>query len=254
MEGRFTFFGTGASMGVPVIGCSCFVCCSDSPLNKRTRSCSLFQCGNKKILIDVGPDFRFQAIQHRIKNIDGLMLTHTHYDHIAGIDDLRVFAFKPHPPVPVLLSEETMEDLKRRYFYLVEEKAPKLSFQVLKKDFNEVEFLGIKVGYFFYDQLGMQVTGYRFGDLAFLTDIKHYPVSIFEELEGCNTLVLSAINWEKTRAHINIEEAIEIAEKVKAKRVFLTHIGHELDHESTNEKLPKCMQLAYDGLSITCHL
>lgn len=254
MEGRFTFFGTGASTGVPVIGCSCSTCISDSPLNKRTRSCSLFEFDNKKILIDVGPDFRFQAIGHRIKTIDGLILTHTHYDHIAGIDDLRVFAFKPNPPIPVLLSEETMQDLKRRYFYLVEEKSPKLDFKVLEKDQNVVDFLGLKIRYFFYDQLGMQVTGYRFGDLAFLTDIKDYPNSIFETLEGVHTLILSALHWEKTRAHIGIEEAIDIAEKVGAKRVFLTHIGHELDHEGTNEELPKFMQLAYDGLSITCHL
>ena len=254
MEGRFTFFGSGASMGIPVIGCSCAVCFSNSPLNKRMRSCSLLQVQDKNFLVDIGPDFRFQALQHHITKVDGLILTHTHYDHIAGVDDLRVFAFKPNPPVPVLLSRETMEDLKKRYFYLIEEKAPKLSFQVLTKDMGDIDFLGLKVSYFFYDQSGMQVTGYRFGDLAFLTDIKNYPVSMFEVLEGCDTFILSAMGWEKTRAHISIEEAIEIAEKVKAKRVFLTHIGHELDHEKTNEKLPKFMQLAYDGLSITCQL
>jgi phosphoribosyl 1,2-cyclic phosphate phosphodiesterase len=254
MEGRFTFLGTGAATGVPVIGCQCAICLSESPLNKRKRSCSLFETHNKKFLIDVGPDFRSQALKHHITELDGLILTHTHYDHVAGIDDLRIFAFKKKIPLPVLLSKDTMTDLQRRYFYLVEEKSPKLKFQILEENAFEVDFLGLKLQYFFHDQVGMQVTGYRFGDLAFITDIKHYPQSMFDRLKGCNTLILSAVDWKQTRAHIGIEEAIEIGEKVKAQKVFLTHIGHELDHESTNEKLPKFMQLAYDGLSITCRL
>ena len=108
--------------------------------------------------------------------------------------------------------------------------------------------------YVSYKQTGMGVTGYRFGDLAFITDIKEYSPGIFESLKGCETLILSAIDWSPTNAHISIEEAIEIAQRVGAKRVFLTHIGHELDHEGTNRKLPQFMELAYDGMSVECNL
>lgn len=255
MRGRFTFFGTSASMGVPIIGCECSVCLSDSPLNKRTRSAALLQVGEKKILVDVGPDIREQALKHRLTHLDALILTHTHYDHIAGLDDLRIFSFKTKQPLPTLVSEETMQDLKRRYFYLMEgKKAPKFAFQILEQDQGETEFLGLRLEYCFYRQMGMSVTGYRFGDLAFVTDIKEYSTSIFKTLEGCETLILSAIDWSPTGAHISIEEAIDIGKKTKAKRVLLTHIGHELDHEKTNQKLPPFMELAYDGMTVEFNL
>jgi phosphoribosyl 1,2-cyclic phosphate phosphodiesterase len=254
MEGKLTFFGTGAATGVPVIGCQCAICLSASPLNKRKRSCSLLEIGSKKFLIDVGPDFRSQALEYHVNHLDGLILTHTHYDHIAGIDDLRIFSFKHKKPFPVLVSQETMQAIRRQYYYLLEESTPKLMFQILEEEIGETEFLGLKMRYFFHDQLGMQVTGYRFGNLSFVTDIKHYSEDLFDVIKGSDILILSAIDWKKTRAHISIDEAIEIGEKAQVKKVILTHVGHELDHEQTSEKLPKFMELAYDGLSIPCRL
>ena len=135
MRGRFTFFGTGASMGIPVIGCECSVCLSDSPLNKRMRSAALLQVVDTNILVDVGPDFRSQALGHRLTHLDALILTHTHYDHVAGLDDLRIFAFKNKKPLPVLVSKETMEDLRKTHCYLVEgNTSPKFAFHILEKD------------------------------------------------------------------------------------------------------------------------
>ena len=253
MKGRFTFFGTGVSTGVPVVGCSCAVCLSDSPLNQRTRAAALLHVENQQLLIDAGPDFRSQALKYRLHSLQGLILTHTHYDHIAGIDDLRVFQFMTKKPLPTLLSQETMKDLERRYFYLVKtNKTPKFTFHVLEEKEGELSFLGIPIQYCSYHQTGMSVTGYRFGDLAFITDIKEYPSSIIDVLSGSETLVISAIDWTPTRAHLGIEEAVELAHKIGARRVFFTHIGHELDHEATNAKLPKFMELAYDGMSIEC--
>jgi phosphoribosyl 1,2-cyclic phosphate phosphodiesterase len=251
MRGRFTFFGTAASSGIPVIGCDCKVCLSDSPLNHRTRTSALLHVNQQQILIDVGPDFRSQALKHRLTHLDGVILTHTHYDHIAGIDDLRVFTFTTQKPLPALVSKETYEDVNKRYSYLVSDShSPKFSFQTLEAESGTTLFLGLVVHYFSYQQTGMGVTGYRFGDLAFVTDIKEYPASILDVLQGCETLIISAIDWSPTRAHLGIEEAVELAYSVQAKRVIFTHIGHELDHESTNAKLPKFMELAYDGMSL----
>lgn len=252
MRGRFTFFGTAASTGIPVIGCNCPVCVSDSPLNKRTRTAALLQIESLNILIDVGPDFRFQALQHRMTTLDGLIVTHTHYDHIAGIDDLRVFSFANKKPLPALVSKETMEDLKKRYFYLLN--GSKFTFQILEQDAGKATFLKIPLQYFSYQQTGMGVTGYRFGDLAFVTDIKEYSDSLLKVLAGCETLIISALDWLPTRAHLGIDEVIALAQKIQARRVVLTHIGHELDHESTNAKLPKFVELAYDGMSLDCNL
>lgn len=255
MKGRLTFFGTGSSIGVPVIGCTCNVCLSDSPLNQRTRAAALLQVQDQNILLDVGPDFRFQALKHRLTKLDGLILTHTHYDHIAGIDDLRVFPFMTKKPLPILLSQATMEELEKRWFYLVKpQKLPKVECLLLEGKEGKTSFLGIPISYCSYQQTGMEVTGYRFGDCAFITDIKEYPQSIIGVLSGCETLIISTVDWVPTKAHLGVEEVIEFAHAIGVHRVVLTHIGHELDHESTNAKLPKFMELAYDGMSIECNL
>ena len=254
MQGCLTFLGTSASMGVPIIGCLCGVCLSKSSYNKRMRSAALLEVGGKKILIDVGPDFRTQALASSFTTLDGLIVTHTHYDHIGGFDDLRVFHYKTKKNLPCLVSRESFEDLKKRYFYLLDKPSSPFSFQLLEKDRGQTNFLGIDIKYFSYKQTGMGVLGFRFGDMVFMTDIKEYSNSIFEVIQGCHTLILSALDWVPTKAHISIQEAIEIAETSGAKQVFLTHIGHELEYTLTNQKLPQFVRLAYDGLSISCNL
>ncbi|MCI0382271.1 MAG: MBL fold metallo-hydrolase [Chlamydiae bacterium] len=257
MTRSFLFLGTGGSMGVPVVTCSCKVCTSPSPYNKRLRPSGLVKWDGKQILIDAGPDFREQALRFNIRHLDGILLTHTHYDHIGGIDDLRVFYFLKKMRVHCLSSKETSDELKYRYHYLFrhaeEEKdiVFQLDLETLPDDFGKTHFMSIPIQYVTYFQAGMKVNGFRFGSFAYISDIQKYDVQIFPYLEGLDILVVSALRETPSPAHFTLEEAISFARKVGAKKTYITHIAHNLEHEETNRKLPKDIRLAYDGLEIT---
>lgn len=256
MKGSFLFLGTGGSMGVPVIGCTCATCSSPSAFNKRLRPSGLVRLGNKQFLIDAGPDFREQALREKIMHLDGILLTHTHFDHIAGLDDLRVFTFLQPHSLPCLLSEETLEEIKVRYHYLMQysqkKKSPyaQLDFQVLEGDFGKTVFEGFEWEYLSYFQAKMKVTGFRLGSFAYVSDIREYDQRVFRTLEGVETLVLSALRHTPSEVHFSLEEAIDFVRKVGAKRAFFTHIAHELEHEETNRSLPSDIRLGHDGLQI----
>lgn len=253
--GHFLFLGTGGSMGIPVIGCHCPVCRSESPCNQRLRPSGLLTIGNKKLLIDCGPDFRLQAIRHHIDALDGLILTHSHHDHIAGVDELRAYFIKNKGLLPCLLSQNTAADLKIRFPYIFHDENPKLILRfllhILEQTEGETVFEGIKIRYITYEQTGMQVNGFRFGNFAYVSDIHHYPESIFLALEGVETLVISALRHTRSYAHFSIEEAIQFANRVGATCTWLTHISHDLDHEATNACLPHNVRMAYDGLELS---
>ncbi|MGA8163816.1 MAG: MBL fold metallo-hydrolase [Waddliaceae bacterium] len=255
-EARLLFLGTGGSMGIPVIGCSCAVCLSDSPYNRRLRPSALLMVKGKNILIDVGPDFRIQALMHKIHYLDGILITHLHYDHTAGIDELRVYYMHHRTTIPCLLSEATAQELNCRYHYLFAHQGPanqltsRIELQTLEKERGSVPFLGMKVGYVTFEHAGIPVNGFRFGNLGYISDIKNYPETIFDDLAGVETLVLSALRFQPMSLHFTIEEAVSFAQKLGAKTTWLTHISHEVDHEATNRGLPSNIQLAYDGLSL----
>ena len=257
--GKFLFLGTGASAGVPVIGCKCAVCASASPYNHRLRSSGLLQMGGRNLLIDVGPDFRTQALKHKIDTLDGLLLTHTHYDHIAGIDDLRIYYLHAQKPLPCLLSQESLEELKSRYTYFFRPvgHAPTLSaqfaFQVLEGDAGETEFVHTKIEYMSYVQGKMKVNGFRIGDFAYVSDIRDYDASIFAQLQGVRKLVLSALQEKPSKIHLSLDEAVAFAEKVGAEETRLTHLSHAVDHDLTNRRFPPNVQLGFDGLEMEFH-
>lgn len=248
--------GTGGSAGVPVITCTCDVCRSTSPFNKRLRPSGLLTLGRKKLLIDAGPDLREQALHYGIADLDGVLLTHTHYDHIGGIDELRIFYFKHKKRLPTLASIETYDELRHRFHYLFMTKQAdgslqsQLNFTILEEDFGKIDFLGIPVHYVSYFQANMKVTGYRFGSFAYISDIREYDQEVVERLRGVETLVLSALRYDPTEVHFTIEEAISFSEKVGAKQTFFTHIAHDLEHDETNQSLPKHIRLAHDGLEV----
>ena len=250
------FLGTGASAGIPMIGCGCFVCASSNPANQRLRPSGLLKIGEKRILIDVGPDFRGQALRHQIDCLDGLLLTHTHYDHIAGIDELRAYYLHSHKRLPALLSSESMSDLKKRYDYLFQTPgttktlSAQIDFHLLSGDVGEIDFLGLKIGYMSYFQGGTKVNGFRIGDFAYISDIRDYDDSIFLSLSGVKKLVLSALRKEKSPLHLSLDEAVAFAEKVGAEETRLTHLSHEVDHEKVNKILPRAIQLGFDGLEM----
>lgn len=243
-------------MGVPVIGCSCPVCRSDNPKNKRTRPGALLSVAGRTLLIDAGPDFRDQALCHRIDRLDGVILTHAHHDHTAGIDDLRIYYMLSGEAVPCLMSTETFDDLEKRYSYIFHKRknpdqlTSKIDLHLLKDERGEAAFSDIPIRYFTYVQAGMPVTGIRVGDFAYVSDIKEYPETIFEDLQGVKTLVVSALRFPSSPLHFSVDEAVAFSKKVGANATWLTHLSHELDHEKVNAYLPSNIRLAYDGLQI----
>lgn len=256
-KSELLFLGTGGSMGIPAIGCGCAVCTTLNPHNKRMRPSALLEIGDKRLLIDCGPDFRWQALKYNIKTLSGVIFTHNHYDHTAGVDELRAYYMHTHKLLPCLLSKETEEDLIRRFYYIFERDMTydkllaKFSLENFKEDRGDTSFLGIPLHYFSYTQAESKVTGLRFGKLAYVTDIKVYPETIFEDLSGVDTLILSALRMAPSALHFSVDEAVEFSHKVGAKNVWLTHISHEMDHDKINAYLPEHIKLAYDGLRVS---
>lgn len=244
-----TFLGTGTSIGVPMIGCGCKVCTSNDPHDTRLRCSVLLQMGNTRILIDSGPDFRTQALRHHITRLDALMITHNHYDHLYGLDDVRPLGDTP------IYGEQTVLDTIHKimpYCFgpnkypgsptirLCEVKA----FEPLRV--NDVEILPIRV---MHGRL--PIVGYRFGSLAYITDASMLPEETFEALEGVETLVINALRITPHPSHFSLEESIAAAKRIGAKRTYFTHFSHEIGlHAQTDASLPEGMHLAYDGLSV----
>lgn len=254
MKGKALFIGTGASLGIPVIGDTCPVCTSNNPKNKRLRSSLLITTRGKTLMIDAGPDLRDQALKYSINHLDGVLLTHAHHDHTAGIDDLRIYSFRNKAPVPCLVNKETAEDLKKRFYYMFGDlpgMKDRVKLEILPEEAGKVEFEGVPVRYFTYEQVGMKVLGFRFGKMAYVTDIKTYSNELFEELKSLDILVLSALRFGQSHMHLTVDEAIAFIEKVGPKKAYLTHIAHELEHEKTNQYLKNGIELAYDGLEFT---
>lgn len=243
-------------MGIPVIGCHCSVCHSGSPYNQRMRPSGLLTFRNKKYLIDCGPDFRMQALKYHIEHLDGLLLTHAHHDHTAGIDELRAYHLYSKKALPCLLSQETADDLLKRYYYIFVKKnpealTPQLTLQILETEKGEVLFQELSVQYVSYKQGGMKVNGFRFGNFAYISDIRDYSENLFESLLGVEILVLSALRLDPSPFHFGLDEAIQFARRVGAEHTWLTHIAHDLDHETSNAYLPPNVRMAYDGLKLT---
>lgn len=252
------FLGTGSSAGVPEIGCECAVCTSTNPRNQRLRTSALLTIQGKRFLIDVGPDFRTQALRYGVGKLDGLILTHTHYDHIAGIDELRIFYLRTKSPVPMLLSRPSMDDLKLRYNYMFHDPGPggsmaaKFDCQVLDPKRGEVTFLGTRFRYFTYLQGGMEVTGLRHKDFAYVSDIREYPETIYEDLKDVKMLVLSALRYESSHVQLTVDEAVDFAQRIGAQKTYFVHTAHDVDYDEGSQRLPNGIEFAYDGL--TCKI
>lgn len=253
---RFLFSGTGGSMGVPVIGCTCPVCESTVKENKRLRSAGFLFAQGKTIAVDAGPDFRTQCLRYGIGAIDGIFVTHTHADHINGLDDVRIFHFRKNAPIPCMLSKESIEDVESRFHYFFPpfegdmSQSKKLDLQVVDKDFGAVSFLDIPFTVVTYYQAGMKITGFRYKSFAYITDIQTFSDEIYEHLYGLDTLVLSALRWTPSLVHFTIDDALTFIDKVNPKKALLTHIAHDLEHHDTLTRLPAHVRVAYDGLEV----
>lgn len=255
-EGKLLFLGTGGSMGIPVIGCSCAVCSSKDPCNIRQRSSALLTIDGKKILIDCGPDYRAQALKYQIRQLDGVILTHSHYDHACGLDELRIYAMRNKGPIPLLLSEETLGEIKKLFGYLlvenpVDKLKTKFDFHILENQRGNTEFLGLKMRYVSFVQAGMRVNGFRFGDLAYVSDIRFFEESIYDDLQGLETLIISALRFTPSPLHFSIDEALAFIKQCGPKKAWLIHLSHEVDHQHANAYLPENVRLSYDSLEIS---
>jgi phosphoribosyl 1,2-cyclic phosphate phosphodiesterase len=258
MKGELLFLGTGGSMGIPVIGCKCAVCSSDNPKNKRLRPSCLIRAKDQTLLIDAGPDLRAQALRFQIDHLDGVILTHCHHDHTAGVDDLRPFNMWQKKQMPILCSHECYSEMKERFSYMFQSHqdklTPQLDFQILQGGTGRVSFCGIEFGYTSYHQIGSVVNGFLIGNLAFVTDIKDFENHIFQDLFGAEILVISALRADPSPVHLSIDQAIAFGETLKVKKTVLTHLAHEVEHGDLSKKLPKNVLLAYDGMTLEFQL
>ncbi len=258
--GSLLLLGTGASAGIPVVGCSCEVCTSSDPKNMRFRASGLIRYAGQNILIDAGPDLRQQSVAFGIKKIDGLIITHTHYDHVGGLEELRIFRFIKKAPIPCLLTATSLDHLKKLFYYhfdehKVDKTVPaKFEFTLIPDKRGEISFCDLPLRYFSYSQPSMEVMGYRLGDLAYVTDIKEYPETIFEDLKGCKTLILSALRFPATKLQFSVDEAVAFAKKVGAETTYLIHMSHEINHMHLETLLPPSIRPAFDGLEIAFEL
>ncbi len=214
------------------------------------RASALLQIGGKIFLIDAGPDHRQQALSYGIDHLDGVIITHDHYDHVGGLDDLKVYSYKKNK-LPCLLSGPTFEGIKGRFSYLFSPSVDFFSCQIVKDLFEKVVFEGVSMECVSFLQANMQVTGIKIGDLAYISDIKTYDEELITRLKGIKTLIISAARAQPTNMHFSFKEAISFASSIGAKTTYLTHIGHETGHEDLQKILPQSVFVAYDGLTIS---
>lgn len=251
---KITFLGTGTSQGVPVIGCRCEVCRSLDYRDKRLRVSVLIQTEHTTLVIDTGPDFRQQMLRERVSRLDGILLTHSHKDHIAGLDDVRAFNFLQEKGMPIFGKPETLEQVRKEFYYAFEEKkypgTPELTLHEIDSDAFEVN--GIKITPLPVMHMRMPVLGFRIGDFSYITDANFISDDTLKKISGSRILVLNALQREKHLSHFNLHEALEQAKIIGAEQTYFTHVSHKMGlHHAVSKELPESVSFAYDGLAIT---
>jgi phosphoribosyl 1,2-cyclic phosphate phosphodiesterase len=250
---KITFLGTGTSQGIPMIANNDPVCLSNDSKDKRLRSSVMISWDDTCYVIDCGPDFRQQMLRENIQAINGVLFTHEHSDHTAGIDDLRPFTYKM-GEVPIYAQERVIESLKVRFSYIFETEnryagAPKLTENII--DSSSFILSGVDVTPIVVMHGKLPIMGYRFGDVAYITDLKTMSDHEKKKLEGLDILIVNALRITAHPTHLNLEEALCFVNEIKPKRAYFTHISHKLGfHAEVQKKLPENVFLSYDGLEI----
>jgi phosphoribosyl 1,2-cyclic phosphate phosphodiesterase len=253
MQATLTVLGSGTSMGVPTIGCNCAVCHSTDPHDRRTRPSVMVTYNGRHVLIDTTPDFREQALRENITHLDAVLYTHTHADHLLGIDDLRPLSFKHKPNrLPLYATPEAGEFMRTMFRYIFEAnyKFGSLARVELRPIDGPVELFGARFEPVTVIHGETPILGFRFGSAAYLTDHSDVPLDTLEKLRGLDILFLDALRHTPHPTHSTVEQSLKIVDEVKPKRTFFTHICHDLPHEATNAALPPNVRLAYDGMKL----
>ncbi len=289
---KLTFLGTGTSQGVPIIGCQCEVCKSADSKDKRYRSSALVEYEGMTILVDAGPDFRSQMLAHDVRHLDAILLTHNHKDHTGGLDDVRSFNYIDRQAAEIYCEERVLKTLRNDYAYAFAEHkypgAPEWHIHLIDERPFHVEALHGKgelewvhdIGYFYRQPDGslkpsdnavqeashehpniipirglhgqMPVLGFRFGKIAYITDMSKLPESELEKLQGLEHVTLNTVSYHPHHSHFSLDEALELAGKIGARHTWLTHLSHAFPrHEEFCRQLPPGVQPAYDGLVIS---
>jgi phosphoribosyl 1,2-cyclic phosphate phosphodiesterase len=253
---KIVFLGTGTSVGIPAIGCSCEVCRSPDPLNKRRRASIYLVADNKHIIIDTPPDFREQVLLYKVPRLDAVIYTHSHVDHIIGFDDIRRFNHVQNEIIPVYGPKETLDDLIRIFPYIRENAEPGLLYPRINPVPVENEFqIGrLRVTPISVRHADLPTFGYRLElegrAMAYIPDCQELSEAAFKLLEKLDLVILDTLRRRFHPTHFNLSQSLEVLQRIKANQAYLTHICHELEHHQTNAELPAGIRLAHDGLIV----
>lgn len=248
---RITFLGTGTSGGVPMIGCDCAVCHSENPQDKRLRSSILVESATTRLVVDTGPDFRYQMLRQKIKHLDGVLFTHPHKDHMAGLDDIRAFNYFSKKPMDIYADSLTEEALRRDFYYAFSDTRypgiPELNLHTITKDIFWVGDIPVQPIQVWHHRL--PVLGFRFGAFTYITDANRIDEEEQLKIRGSQCLVLNALRKQAHLSHFTLEEAIQLIDQLQIPTAYLTHLSHQMGlHAEIESELPPHIHLSWDGL------
>lgn len=252
---KITFLGSGTSSGVPMIACECNVCTSEDKKDKRLRSSIMIQSASTTVVVDTTPDFRYQMLRQKVKQLDAVLFTHPHKDHIAGLDDVRAFNYFQEQAMEVYANSMTIDALMREFAYAFADKkypgVPNIALNTIGMESFSVGDIPIKPIEVWH--MKMPVFGFRFGDFTYITDANRIDESEKEKIWGSKIVVVNALRKEKHISHYSLDEAIALVQELQVPEAYFTHISHQLGrHREIEEQLPDGIHLAYDGLELRC--